>query len=341
MAYQINRRCERGTINSETKSLNREAWLDGLRALPMLFVIIGHQVKGYPNFHLFISPIKLPLFFSISGYLIFGKTDEAKSFFSGLVRRLMIPWFLAIFAEIIVQIPFRGFGFVPGEIYSYFVDTELWYLPCLFFAEMMFFMTLRCCKTLYVIVIVAMAESILGCYLAFFSIADAMRINTACIVQAFLLIGYILRYYEKHFFSMGWGYIARMILTYVLLGIISMNLWPGKNIDVNHNYYICYPYSLVMIYVGCIAAFLIAKRMKHIPGFLSFIGQNTLLYYMSHNFVISGVRRLYKIIGVNMSLVPSVIITTFITCIVCGMFAMTINRFFPILAGNRQKREKA
>lgn len=341
MLHGINQTCSKDNSHSTTKTIRREVWLDGLRALAMLFVIIGHQVKGHPNFHLFISPIKLPLFFSISGYLLYGKTNDLKASISWLIRRLLIPWFVAIIAEVIIQIPFRGLAFVPGEIYSYIVDTELWYLPCLFISEILFLVTIKCSKSVYIMLVIALAECILGLCLAKEAIANAMRFNTACITQLFICIGYLLRHFKNRLFSMKRGAISILIITYIILGLVSMKLWPGKNIDVNHNNYVCLPYSLVMICIGCTAAFLVANRIKRIPGFLCFIGQNTMLYYMSHNFVIAGIKKISRIAGINLPFVLSVALTTILTCIICGIFAVIINRFFPVLAGKRVKIKKS
>ena len=44
----------------------RKLWLDGLRAVAMLLVILGHLLPGCSAFFVFTGPVKLPLFFAIS-----------------------------------------------------------------------------------------------------------------------------------------------------------------------------------------------------------------------------------------------------------------------------------
>lgn len=41
----------------------RKTWIDALRALAIIMVVLGHQVKGEDAYFLFTSPVKMPLFF--------------------------------------------------------------------------------------------------------------------------------------------------------------------------------------------------------------------------------------------------------------------------------------
>ena len=42
----------------------RKSWIDGLRALAMLFVMYGHLCTGIRPYSVFSAPVKLPLFFA-------------------------------------------------------------------------------------------------------------------------------------------------------------------------------------------------------------------------------------------------------------------------------------
>ena len=48
-------------IEKNTGSRKREGWVDGLRAVAVLFVIFGHQIPGNTIYYVFTSPIKIPL----------------------------------------------------------------------------------------------------------------------------------------------------------------------------------------------------------------------------------------------------------------------------------------
>ena len=56
------------------KAEQRKDWIDVLRAIAVLFVIYGHMGRGMWLYYVSTSPIKIPLFFAISGYL-FNERD--------------------------------------------------------------------------------------------------------------------------------------------------------------------------------------------------------------------------------------------------------------------------
>ena len=87
---------------------NREDWIDALRALAMIFVIYGHLLKKTELsyiYYVFTSPIKLPLFLSISGYL-FKEIKDFQTFFYKVFRGLVIPWIvLSIAPLLLISLP--------------------------------------------------------------------------------------------------------------------------------------------------------------------------------------------------------------------------------------------
>ena len=40
----------------------RKEWIDALRALAIVLVVLGHQLRGVAEYFIFTSPIKMPLF---------------------------------------------------------------------------------------------------------------------------------------------------------------------------------------------------------------------------------------------------------------------------------------
>ena len=81
----------------------RKNWLDAARALAMLFVIFGHvgnelfansitaDAAYFPVLSV-INPVKVPLFFAVSGYLFSDKNDNAKRFFGKMLTGRLIPY---------------------------------------------------------------------------------------------------------------------------------------------------------------------------------------------------------------------------------------------------------
>lgn len=49
----------------------RENWIDIVRAIAMLFVVIGHSYgKSGTVYYVLTGPIKMPLFYIVSGYFL-------------------------------------------------------------------------------------------------------------------------------------------------------------------------------------------------------------------------------------------------------------------------------
>ena len=59
---------------------SRKDWIDALRALAIILVVLGHQLRGVAEYFIFTSPIKMPLFFAISGYLFKARNGHNVDF---------------------------------------------------------------------------------------------------------------------------------------------------------------------------------------------------------------------------------------------------------------------
>ena len=64
----------------------RKGWVDALRGMAIILVVYGHSAKGFSEYFLFTSPIKMPLFFAISGY-VFNLTESYLNFLGEVKRR--------------------------------------------------------------------------------------------------------------------------------------------------------------------------------------------------------------------------------------------------------------
>ena len=76
---------------SETRK--RKNWIDVLRAAAMLLVIYGHLLGGHDhaNFYMVTSPVKIPLFFAISGYVFNDRGGDTVAFLKKTWRGLVVP----------------------------------------------------------------------------------------------------------------------------------------------------------------------------------------------------------------------------------------------------------
>lgn len=129
-------------------------WLDAAKGLGILLVVLGHTAIP-PALFVYIFSFHLPLFFFISGYLF--KTEKYSSFpellrYSG--KKLILTYFifgLAIYFYWLGYGHFLAEDLAKANPYQPLLDllyasshlkdifTPLWFLPCLFLVQLIFF----------------------------------------------------------------------------------------------------------------------------------------------------------------------------------------------------------
>ncbi len=138
----------------------RETWLDSLKGLGILFVVLGHCYPPQQNLTNYLYSFHIALFFVISGYLLpASPTKESFSlFFKKRFKRLMLPYFgYGFFTYIIWLFVGRNFGvnkelaieplkpllglFYGNGFDNYLVfNITIWFLPALFSTLIIYYM---------------------------------------------------------------------------------------------------------------------------------------------------------------------------------------------------------
>ena len=67
-------------VVAESGINKRIDWLDALKAIALIFVVFGHILLEGSEYFVVTSPVKIPLFFAVSGYLFSIKKGEFKPF---------------------------------------------------------------------------------------------------------------------------------------------------------------------------------------------------------------------------------------------------------------------
>lgn len=102
----------------------RMEWLDCLRAVAMVFVIYGHINNSAWQFFLFTSPIKIPLFFAVSGYL-FKNGGQVLTKVKKLFISIIIPYFfLSLFPFKLIAALLSSGGKSAAEVMNLFMTGE-------------------------------------------------------------------------------------------------------------------------------------------------------------------------------------------------------------------------
>lgn len=316
--------------------VKRKTWVDCIRALAMVLVVFGHAsyklVSDRYLFFLFTSPIKMPLFFAISGYVFSQKNGNTVLFFKNWFRRLIIPWFCL---ALVLGIP-RCF-ILKQSILDYIFDMisgkELWFMPCFAIAQVLHFFIRKYGRTVKNVIFLCMLCSVLGLLASQSHCLNFAMFNKALTVQCFYLIGFLFKSYEDSFTKLSWKIIVCLFLVYSGLCLFSMYVFPHRTIDVHVGRYYNIPLCMLLIYVGCFTIFIAAKKsLMNVPAF-NYIGQNTLLLYIWHPYVFQPLIIIATCFHVTMTGWGVSFVKAVIAIVVCMICSKYVNKYIPFIVG--------
>lgn len=314
---------------------SRKGWVDALRGLAILLVMYGHCVKNLPEFFIFTSPVKMPLFFAITGY--FFTIVDTKKFFSQLLNKVIIPWLFLGILPSVVMIPLKGLDGVLTMFLDMLSGKELWFFPCFIIGETIYFITLQVCKKPLPIILISFLLFTFGLALHYHGWLNYAMFNRAMTVQPFFLIGYLFRKYEGSFVSVNWFWICLGIFIYILLCCVSILIFPGQTMDVHACRYYNMPFCLLLVFLGCLLLFTTGAKTNYSSWIMSFIGQNTLVFYIWHIIVIAILVKGLSFVGWQISNNWwTVLIYVAWACIICGLSAILLNRYLPFAVGKKR-----
>ena len=145
-----------GTEKDNKNKSERMHYVDIAKAIGIYFVILGHLVIfNYKEFR-FIFAFHMPLFFMLSGIILWKKRDQndsLKQFLKRIIKHYLFPYFLALLLSFLqcyllpigsrnLEIMFSADNiknwYEGYFIFSYFSSS--WFLLCMFWAQLFFFL---------------------------------------------------------------------------------------------------------------------------------------------------------------------------------------------------------
>ena len=308
--------------------------------MALIFVIYVHQGCSSSGFRLLSSPVKIPLFFAITGYVFNEERRDPRAFAGRLLRGLVAPWLaLGLLGTLAVSV-LTGISALPARLIELLTGEGAWYMPCCIVAECLWFLILKYGRNAAGICCATLAAFGLGLLAARFDLLNLWMINRALIAQAWILVGWLLRHYGDRLKRLGWKAPAAAAILYIALACVSHALYPGKSIDVHLNRYYSLPICLAMVVVGNAALFTaFGGHLKRIPRAVSWFGQNTLVIYMVHNYTVRLPAHLLKFAGLPIN-PPLALAAMLPVCAFYMLVAAGINRFAPVLAGRAAPARK-
>ncbi len=264
----------------------RFQWIDICKGLGIFLVLLGHTLKTDISY-VYIYSFHMPLFFFLSGVVVNKNKYSWKSFLKNRFNTLVIPYvffyILTYLYWLLCEKEFRSFdiewykpllGMLYAGNFNGLMDHNgiLWFLPCLFIVEVLFWFVSDIRKKSLQILIV----------LFLFGIGGSIRpilpwcINIAMVALLFFYAGYLLKdaitnISKYNFFKFSVSCILYIIACYYFSNKISMvnNLYG--------NIVVFIPIAFIGIYMSCT----FAKSICKISGG-GYLGRNTLIIFALH-----------------------------------------------------------
>lgn len=320
----------------------RKNWIDALRAFAMLLVVIGHTPIGHNTVFAWISTVKMPLFFAVSGYLLReNETRKPLEYLKHLVCRLLIPYLAFSVAVIPIYIVFNLYhGWTLGSILVWDAKATLrgdliWFLPCLFLHDLLLYF-IRKIRPMWLRLIAYAGGTLLGYFLLRPYNAWPWRPEIALYMLPFALLGraFARRKSEKPF---SWAAIAAAGAVAAAMHIVQirLNLFV---VDVNCDVYSNHILNMITGLCGVAFLFMLFPRLPD-STLMLWIGKNTLVIYVFHAYPAYLLGRLAVKMGLpspadNLLVMIAIVILCLLLCVIP---IRLIDRFCPWMLGRRKK----
>lgn len=322
--------------------MKREESIDTMRGIGAFCVMWAHVGVG-GIYSTVISPIMLPIFFFVSGYLLKPEM-RVKDFIKNRLCSLLLPWIVISYVEAYCNVSdlkrmLKDISVVK-EIgidctQRILLGRAVWFVPALLVSLTIGYGIIKICRRWQS----AMAASLLISVLAYFLLreVEALKIwNVSCalINQIFIVAGFFVRRHAD-----GESMTKRIcehwawVMVYAAEVVVCMRFlaWDGFDIRNNgiQNIFLYY----LLCFSGLFAVVALTRKWRRIL-LLTFMGSHSLLYFAfgPHGYIIG--RKALELLPFSISgksLYAFLVCT--IACVAWVIPALIIDKVCPILNG--------
>lgn len=325
------------------KQNKRIEWIDTLRAIAIILVVFGHFYSNNYLFFLLTSPIKIPLFFVITGFLF--KKKNFSDFNNSMFHNIIIPWLvLTIPIYVLKLIIHPSISIFIKDIFNLIIGQKGWYIPCLIVSEYLYYFINKI-KTKEQIKIAV----VLFCVIIGLLLKDYLGIISVSLVsQLFIYFGNVIKTNSKRLMPSIKTKEYRYILIissslYLLLCFISYIFYNNMVLDVHHNQYYNYPICFSLIGLGVLFFFNNISNMKQFK-LMTLIGKNTLYIYILHGYISSLLSKLENYVNVDTLFMNNILVVslvkTIITIAISIIITIIIKKFLPVIFDYRNLKKE-
>ena len=331
-------------------------WINAIKAICMLMVYVVHCESYYGlwlgHVNVFLHPVYVNAFFFVSGYLLFRKQlsqpiideplgkyiangGEGRKMLANIIFRLWIPAFIFSIICFLPNMLLKGETSLIGSfLYKTVGGGTYWFVGALLVCQL-FILALLITRQRYVwfyavvLGLVAVTGTAALPYYDFIPNYYAFQLAPLC--MSFLALGALYWHYEQlltfhrsalMLLGMTVVYVAYfIILRHDALTVISMGLFnfPG----------------FVGSALGCLLMVAVCKRLPRI-GFLTFIGQNSIVFYLLSGAVPVVVNMAFKRI-IPMPGIVDLLVYIAVCIALAAAITFVIVRYLPFLTDIRKR----
>ncbi len=271
---------------------NRIFWLDALKGIGIILVVLGHM--NIPKeLTIIIYSFHMPLFFFISGYLFDDKKYlfDKKKLFLNKASTLLWPFITFTLLSMFVTLLYKNFtyteliDFLSINLINLFLandslNTPLWFLTALFSTELIFAFVLEKYKYKYFIFFIIFCLGLINSYL--FQIKLILNLHIAFIGLVFFILGWNSKQINFIEIFKNKIYFIYMLILIVLFITLIFN---NGRIDMYSSNFGNIILFLISAILGIFITLYISIKLmyfKFIKIILTYLGKNSLLILALH-----------------------------------------------------------
>ncbi len=314
----------------------RKTYVDYIKAIGIIFVVLGHINFANVIIKSWIYSFHMPLFFFATGLVMKPKKTYAE-FMEKKFMALIIPYF--VWALIYSDFTFRNILKIMYGSYSMIVAagslTSLWFLPAMFIAILIANTILCFVKNRRNIIIVSAVLMLCATILPKVERGYPWCVDVAVMGAGFVLLGNFVEDRVRRTQILK----SKMISVTVLGFLLTLLSCFNKNRSMDYVLMANANYGNIFLFLssaigGCLFVYGIAKLLegdKKKNQILDFLGKNTLIILVIHKPFIVFCKYLFEII--DLYWVFELVLTAIITLVLCSIGCVFVNKFAMSLAG--------
>lgn len=319
------------TPAASTPTRTRMVWMDALRGLAILLIVLLHgtviaQMAGMPIsrafmiFNGFMEPFRIPLLMTLSGMLLGGSLRKgAGRYVIGKVRAIVWPyivWNLVV----VLYFPFHGVDTLLRAIWA--PNTYLWYLHTLFLCYLVA-LAMRRVPTAASFVLALLAGMVVVLLPLSEPFASMSLERTFEMLACFFAGHWIMQNIDAVLGVLRrWWVTALLLLVGVVLGILGL-----QGFHVSNN-----PWFAVPLLAAICAGIGVAQRLPwtSLPArWIRWVGRHSIIYYVVHWLAIDAALHVLRFMPDwrGFVLVPALVATALLTG---GLLALAERHVPPV-----------